>query len=93
MEKIGQGFYVVEANKFVVTMTAWKDSKKEESMVTKHGKAKRGQKEGGGGSIWAKSPSFSAEQGQGVVCWTCGGPHMNELAQISIYIQIHIFKY
>jgi hypothetical protein len=92
MEKIGQGFYVVEANKFVVTMTAWKDSKKEESIVTKHGKAKRGQNRGGG--KFGPSPHpFRQNKAKGLCVGLCGGHHMNELAQIGIYIQIHIFKY
>jgi hypothetical protein len=67
MEKIGQGFYVVEANKFVVTMTAWKDSKKEESIVTKHGKAKRGQTGGGGGKFGPSPILFDRTRPRGCV--------------------------
>jgi len=65
VEKIGQGFYVVEANKFVITVTTWKDSKKEESMVTKYGKAKRGQK--GGGQLGQVPILFSKTRARGYV--------------------------
>jgi hypothetical protein len=64
VEKIGQGFYVVEANKFVITVTTWKDSKKEESMVTKYGKAKRGQK--GGGQFGPSPHPFQQNKGKGL---------------------------
>jgi hypothetical protein len=47
---------------------------KKESITTWSGNAKEGQK----GGQYKPSPFFFVKQGQGVVCWTCEGPHMKE---------------
>jgi hypothetical protein len=85
VEKINQGFYVVEVGKPIITMTIQKDSKKEESIAIWREKPKRDQFE--------ISSSFFKERVQGVMHWTYGDPHVKGCPKgYNIYIQTHIFK-